>query len=84
MSRTKPQLKYGTSWDKFIISSSFVLRKHVKPLVPAAFAVVSTHRVVGYGLFSLCVIYKEGLGLSSVDINRLMMMMMMMTIYIDV
>jgi hypothetical protein len=30
-------------------------------------------RVVGYGLFSLCVIYKEGLCPSSGDINRLMM-----------
>jgi hypothetical protein len=33
-------------------------------------------RVVGYGLFSLWLIYKEGLCLSSGDINRLMMMMM--------
>jgi hypothetical protein len=30
-------------------------------------------RVVGYGLFSLCVIHKEGLCPSSGDINRLMM-----------
>jgi hypothetical protein len=49
-------------------------------LVPAAFAVVSTHhsggpRGVGYGPFSLCVIHMEGLYLSSGDINRLMMMM---------
>jgi hypothetical protein len=29
--------------------------------------------VVGYGPFSLCVIHKEGLCLSSGDINRLMM-----------
>jgi hypothetical protein len=29
--------------------------------------------VVGYGLFSLCVIHKEGLCPSSGDINRLMM-----------
>jgi hypothetical protein len=55
--------------------------KHVKPLVPAAFAVVSTHqhaprRVVGYDLFSLCVIHKEGLCPSSWDINRMMMLMM--------
>jgi serine/threonine protein kinase len=35
-------------------------------------------RVVGCGPFSLCVIHKEGLCHSSVDINRLMMMMMMM------
>jgi hypothetical protein len=32
-------------------------------------------RVVGYGLFFLCVIHKEGLCPSSGDINRLMMMM---------
>jgi hypothetical protein len=31
-------------------------------------------RMVGYGSFSLCVIYKEGLCPSSGDINRLMMM----------
>jgi hypothetical protein len=49
--------------------------RHVKPLVATAFAVVSINphwaRVVGYGLF-LCVIRKEGLYLSSGDINRLM------------
>jgi hypothetical protein len=33
-------------------------------------------RVVGYGPFSLWVIHKEGLCLSSGDINRLMMIMM--------
>jgi hypothetical protein len=49
--------------------------RHVKPLVPAAFAVVSTHQpvlglVVGYGPFSLCVIHKEGLCPNSGDINR--------------
>jgi hypothetical protein len=73
--------------------------RHVKPLVPAAFAVVSTStlvcnfleqinvfyllirtnpywaRMIGYDLFSLCVIHKEGLCPSSGDINRLMMMM---------
>jgi hypothetical protein len=32
-------------------------------------------RVVGYGLFSLCVIHKKGLCPSSGDIHRLMMMM---------
>jgi hypothetical protein len=57
-------------------------RRHVKPLVPAAVAVVSTHqlalaRVVGNGPFSLCIIHKEGLCLRSGDVNRLMMMMMM-------
>jgi hypothetical protein len=54
--------------------------RHVKPMVPAAFAVVSTNQpalgVVGYGRFSLCVIHKEGLWQSSRNINRLMMMMM--------
>jgi hypothetical protein len=54
--------------------------RHVKPLVPALFAVVSIHqyalgpRGVGYGPFSLCVIHKGGLCPSSGDINRLMMM----------
>jgi hypothetical protein len=54
--------------------------RHVKPLVPAAFAVVSTHQPAlglrgGYRPFSLCVIHKKGLCPSSGDINRLMMMM---------
>jgi hypothetical protein len=40
--------------------------RHVKPLVPAALAVVAPTnphlaRVVGYDPFSLCVIHKEGL-----------------------
>jgi hypothetical protein len=48
--------------------------RHVKPLVQAVFAVVSTHeparaRVVGYGPFSLRVIHKGGLCPSSGDIN---------------
>jgi hypothetical protein len=60
--------------------------RHVKPLVPAAFAFVSTHnshgaRVVGYGPFSLSVIHKEGLWPSSGDINRLMMMMTIKNTY---
>jgi hypothetical protein len=63
--------------------------RHVKPLVPAAFAVVSTHQpswacVVGYGPFFLCVIQKEGLCPSSGGINRLMMMMMIMFIHTNV
>jgi hypothetical protein len=50
--------------------------RHVKPLVPAAFAVVSTHQpALGYGPFSVCVIHKEGICPSSGDINGLMMMM---------
>jgi hypothetical protein len=56
--------------------------RHVKSLVPAALqslALTNPHwvRVVGYGLFSLRVIHKEGLCPSSGHINRLMMMMMM-------
>jgi hypothetical protein len=51
---------------------------HAKPLVPAAFAVVSTHQPAlgprGYSQFSLCVIHKEDLCPSSGDVNRLMMM----------
>jgi hypothetical protein len=35
---------------------------------------------MGYGLFSLCVIHKEGLWPSSGDINRQMMMMIIMMI----
>jgi hypothetical protein len=48
--------------------------RHVKPLVPVAFA-LDPHwpRVVGYGPFSLCVIHKEGLCPSSGGINKLMM-----------
>jgi hypothetical protein len=52
--------------------------RHVKPLVPAAFAVVSSHQhALGpRGPFSLCVIHKEeSICPSSGDINRLMMMM---------
>jgi hypothetical protein len=54
---------------------------HVKPLIPAAFAVVSIQQsTLGprgglYSPFSLCVIHKEGLCPSSGGINRLMMMM---------
>jgi hypothetical protein len=45
-----------------------------KFIISAAFAVVNTHQpdgawVMGYGLFSLCVIYKEGL----CPVNRQMM-----------
>jgi hypothetical protein len=52
--------------------------RHVKPLVPAAFAVINTHKPVldkRGGLWFVClwVIHKEGLCPSSVDINRLMM-----------
>jgi hypothetical protein len=57
--------------------------RHVKPLVPAAFAVVSTHQSAlglrrGYIPLSLWVIYeyKEGLCPNSGDFNRLMMLMM--------
>jgi hypothetical protein len=44
-------------------------RLHLQSLAPT-----NPHwaRVVGYGPFSLCVIYKEGLYSSSGDINRLM------------
>jgi hypothetical protein len=54
--------------------------RHVKPLVPAAFAVVSTHQPAlglcgGYGPLSLCVSHKESLCPSSGDINRLMMIL---------
>jgi hypothetical protein len=61
--------------------------RHVKPLVPVAFAVVNTKphwaRVVGYGPFSLWVIHKERLCATSGDINRLMMMMMMTYFELD-
>jgi hypothetical protein len=48
--------------------------RHVKLLIPAAFAVVSTRQSV-LGPISLCVIHKEVLCPSSGDINRLMMLM---------
>jgi hypothetical protein len=46
-------------------------RLHLQSLAPT-----NPHwaRRLGYGLFSLCVIHKEGLWPSSEDINRLMMM----------
>jgi hypothetical protein len=47
--------------------------RHVKLLVPAAFAVGSTHQPE----LSLCVILKERLCPTSRDINMTMMMMMM-------
>jgi hypothetical protein len=48
--------------------------KNFKPLVPAAFTVVSTHQLAlgPRGVFSLCVIHKEGLCPSIGDINWLM------------
>jgi hypothetical protein len=53
--------------------------RHVKPLVPAvlqSLTPTNPHwtRVLGYDPFSLWVIHKEGLCLSSGGINRLMMM----------
>jgi hypothetical protein len=65
---------------RFGVSTS-CFGRHVKPLVQAAFSVVSTHQpaLVSYGPFSLCVIHKEGLCPSSGDINRLMMMMIFTT-----
>jgi hypothetical protein len=58
--------------------------RHVKPLVPAAFAGISTNPhwvlVVDYGPFFLCVIHKEGLCPSSGNINRLTMMMMILSL----
>jgi hypothetical protein len=53
---------------KFTISSSSVHQK-ARYAVPSDWA-----RVVGYGPFSLCVIYKEGLRPSSGGINGLVMM----------
>jgi hypothetical protein len=54
-----------------LISSCF--GRHYEPLVPAAFAVVSTNQFAlspcGYGPFSLCIIHKEGLRPSSEDIS---------------
>jgi hypothetical protein len=55
---------------------------HIEPLVPAAFAVVSTHQsVLGPAWWVMArspyMYHKEGLCCSNGDINRLMMMMMM-------
>jgi hypothetical protein len=67
--------------QKFVISSSSVLRRNVKLLILAAFKVVSLHQSTlgpcggGYGRFPLCLIHKEGLCPNNGDINRLMMMM---------
>jgi hypothetical protein len=57
-------------WDGQIpIYRFFALTKTNQPVTKPT----NLHRVVGYGPFSLCVIHKEGLCPSSVDINRLMM-----------
>jgi hypothetical protein len=48
--------------------------RHVKPLVPVAFEVVSTTNLNRVRSFFLCVIHKEVLYPSSGDINRLMIM----------
>jgi hypothetical protein len=50
--------------------------RHVKPVVPTAFAVAGTHQsALGpLGGFALCAIHKEGLCTSNGEINRLMMM----------
>jgi hypothetical protein len=52
-------------------------RLHLQSLPP-----INSHwaRVVGYGPFSLCVIHKEVLWLSSGDINRLMMMIIIIEV----
>jgi hypothetical protein len=60
--------------------------RHVKPLFPAEFAIVSAHQsALGPrgGLWSvlLYIIYKDSLSLSSGYINRLMMMMMMILMH---
>jgi hypothetical protein len=74
------EVKQDIGWVTNIVLSRtppcFV--RHVKPLVPNAFAVVSTHQPalglgVGYSPFSLCVIHKEGQCPGSGEINRLMM-----------
>jgi hypothetical protein len=49
-------------------------RLHLQSLAPTN---PHRRRVVAYGPFSLCVIYKEGLCSKNGDINRLMMMVMM-------
>jgi hypothetical protein len=57
---------------------------HVKPLVPAAFAAVSTHQpalVVSHGPSFLCVIHKEGLCPSSGYINKLSMIVLYLKPY---
>jgi hypothetical protein len=65
---------------KNLLFQALCFGRHVKPLVPVAFASLAPTNplwacVVGYGPFSLCVIHKKGLCLSSGDINKLIMMM---------
>jgi hypothetical protein len=66
--------------DINVFKTKWIIYNEFKPLVPAAFVIVSTNQpalgpvVVGYGSFCLCVIHKEGLYPSSGNINRLMMM----------
>jgi hypothetical protein len=70
-------VSYRMSDQNLLYRAPPCFKRHVKPLVPDAFAVVSTHQPAlgprGYGPFSLCVMHKEGLCPSSKDINRLMM-----------
>jgi hypothetical protein len=81
--RSRKMSKLVGHWmgdQKFLIWVLLCFGSHVKPLVPAAFAVVSTNphwaSMVGYGPFSLCDIHKERLCPSSGHINRLIMMIL--------
>jgi hypothetical protein len=57
-------LFWGTRWPQVtkngLPRAPLCFGRHVKPLVPAAFAVVSTHHSAGYGMFSLCLTHKDG------------------------
>jgi hypothetical protein len=68
--------RHVAPWE--FLRHCFSLR-HCERLHLQLWATTNSHwaRVVGYGAFSLCIIHKKCLCLSSEHINRLMMMMMM-------
>jgi hypothetical protein len=70
---------------KNLISGAPYFARHVKPLVLAAFAVVSTHQFAlgPRGPFSLSVIHKGGLCSRSEDINMVMMKVLMSSYVFD-
>jgi hypothetical protein len=68
-------------WPKILSWAPPCVRRNIKALVSAAFAVVSIHSTInlhwacmlGYGPFVVCVIFKKDLCFISGDINTLMM-----------
>jgi hypothetical protein len=65
--------------NKLLSRASPCFERHVKPLVPATFVVISTHQPTlgprggSCPVLLMCVIHKEGVSPTSAEINRLMM-----------